>query len=855
MPTMLNKVLAGKQDGSVDLWNIRTGKLIYTIPPSRTDSGPVTALQPTPALALLAVAYADGSLCIHDIQLDKEIIRLNSDSPNEAAITSISFRTDGLGAGVDGRKAGVMATASSEATDVTLWDLNNGGRVTGVLRGAHNPSSALSQSRVGGITKVEFMPSQPVLVTSGLDNALKSWIIDETPFSPVPRILHSRAGHASSITCLEFLPVAADDEDATGKWLLSAGKDHSLCCWSLRKEGQSSELSQGKIASKARHLGFLNSDPDNRSTISLEDLKAPEITSIACSLNRDGGMGTSSRGDSVWTGVNRSSDKKASGEAPSSWESIITGHKGDKYARTWFWGKKRAGRWAFETTDGTVVKSVAITPCGTFAIVGSAAGGIDVFNMQSGIRRQRFPQPLTPAQARKVKMKHLSSAKESDELENPVRKYGLGEGRHTKDVTGLAVDGLNRTVVSCSLDGKIKFWDFITGILQHEIDWHPMTAITACRLHRPSDLLSLSCDDLSIRVVDIETKRLVRELWGCTAQISDHTFSNDGRWMIASSVDSILRVWDLPTGHLINAVRVESVCTALAFSSTDEFLATAHVDGVGINLWSNRTLFSHAPTRHLQEDEIVEAVLPTSSGEGGEGLLDALFEPEEQPESQPNGLVERTDQLSEGLMTLSLVPRNQWQTLLNLDLIRQRNKPTEPPKAPEKAPFFLPALDQSKPTSSPRKDEEGVTKAERSRITKLERQGHLSTFTTLLHSDTSANNHSEFIEHLKSLSPSTVDIEIRSLSMGSSSSTNDRSELTLFVNALTARLRQRIDYELVQAWMAVFLRIHGEVVAHDAELVRALERWRGEQIEESERLNGLIGYCSGVLGFFRSARV
>ena len=38
------------------------------------------------------------------------------------------------------------------------------------------------------------------------------------------------------------------------------------------------------------------------------------------------------------------------------WESIVTGHKGDKFARTWIWGKKKAGRWALETGDGTEVK-------------------------------------------------------------------------------------------------------------------------------------------------------------------------------------------------------------------------------------------------------------------------------------------------------------------------------------------------------------------------------------------------------------------------------------------------------------------------------------------------------------------
>lgn len=48
-----------------------------------------------------------------------------------------------------------------------------------------------------------------------------------------------------------------------------------------------------------------------------------------------------------------------------------------------------------------------------------------------------------------------------------------------------------------------------------------MTAITGSKYFRPSDLIALRCDDLSIRILDTETKKLVRELWGCTGQISD----------------------------------------------------------------------------------------------------------------------------------------------------------------------------------------------------------------------------------------------------------------------------------------------------------------------------------------------
>ena len=849
MPTYLNKVFVGKQDGSLDIWNLSTGKLIYTILPPSASSGAVTALEPTPALSILAIARADGSIVLHDIRLDKAVLTLNSKSSRPSTISSMSFRTDGLGAGDDGSRAGIMATAGTGDGDVTFWDLNDGGRITGVLRGAHNPPSSAHGNDLVGINKVEFLPGQDVMLTTGLDNALKSWIFDANSLSPIPRILHSRCGHASPVTRLSFVPSNSDGADTGGKWLMSAGRDQTLWGWSLRRDGQSTELSQGNVRKKAKRLGLLGKSLENEKSTFLEDLKAPEITTMACSLNRDGGMGASSGGGAVWTNT---ASKKGPADASESyatgWESVVTGHRGDKYARTWFWGRKKAGRWAFETGDGTEVTSVAVTSCGTFALVGSAGGSITSFNLQSGIQRQKFPSSLTPGQARKLKMSLATGSDVSANGLGGTREYALGEGRHQRAVTGLMVDGLNKTLFSCGLDGKIKFWDFQSGLLQNEIDWFPMTSIIASQYHRPSDLVALSCDDLSIRVVDTETKKLVRELWGCLGQISDFCFSNDGRWIIAASMDSVIRVWDLPTGHLINAVRVESPCTALAFSDTGEFLATAHADSVGINIWNNRTLFTHVPTRLLQEDEISPAIAVDPSGENGRSIVDAAFDEEKDEEVQEpaSSNLAPTDQLSLDMLTLSLVPKSRWQSLLHLETIRQRNKPKEPPKAPEKAPFFLPSLSSAKPPEPNKPTEQDqTTPAERSRITKMDRTGTASLFTTSLHAASQGADYAPFTSHLKTLSPSTADVEIRSLTP---------DELVPFVSALTYQLRTKRDYELVQAWMAAFLRVHGDAVPGDAGLRRALVEWRGWQGGEGKRLGDLVGFCGGVVGFLRSSR-
>ncbi|ODA76367.1 hypothetical protein RJ55_08213 [Drechmeria coniospora] len=852
MPTFLNKIFVGRKDGWVEIWNISTGKLIFTILPPTPDCGSVTCLEPTPALSHMAIAYSEGPLVIINVLTGKRVVEVEAGNP-EAPVCSISFRTDGMGAGNDGRKDGVMTTATSATGDVTFWDLNGGGRVMGVLRSAHNPPSQDGGRIRGGVSKVEFLAGQPVIVTSGLDNSLKTWIFDTTPFSPVPRILHSRSGHSGPVNCLQFLPTDFDGPEAGNKWLLSGGRDRSLWGWSLRQDGQSTELSQGNIRKKAKKAGILSASTlAHGPTTTLEDLKASEITCIASSLNRDGGIGAIPGKLPIW--LKEHKRQKVTGAEVSGmtgWESVVTAHKNDPYALTWFWGRKRAGRWAFKTGDDTNVSTVAISPCGTFALVGSEGGCIEMHNLQSGVRRQRFPSKLSPEQARQLRLQQLRQADDVAQLQSGTgQKFPPGVGRHTKAVTGIVVDSMNKLIVSCSLDGKIKFWDFLTGTLLEQIDWAPMTAPTACRYHAANNLLAFACNDMSIRIVDMETKKTIREFWGPQDAINDLCFSNDGRWVIAASRDRVVRIWDLPTSHLIDAIRLEKPCTALSMSATGEFLAACVEDEPGVAIWTNKSLFKRIPTRQIAEKEIGLVAAPTVSGEGNQGMLESAYEEDEQ-DADDAVVAPSVEQLSSELVTLSLVPKSRWQTLLHLDLIKERNKPKEAPKAPEKAPFFLPSTRDAQvqgQKGGSKTAEDGAN----SRITKLDNARFEELFSSKLRDAATTNNYDEFIEHLKSLSPSSADLELRSLSVGDGDEATN--ELLLFILALTARLKARKDYELTQAWMTVFLRLHFDVVMESEMLLAALKTWKSHQSQECNRLDDLVGYCSGVVGFLRSPR-
>jgi U3 small nucleolar RNA-associated protein 21 len=344
MPTYLNKIFVGRYDGNVDMWNLISGKLIYSFSPPSPNSGAVIALQPTPALGLIAISHKNSHLTIQNVDIDQKVLSIRPAS--KLLITSIAFQGNCLSPSEE-IKPGVMATASMGSGDITMWDLNNGGRIAGVLRGAHQISL---ENNGSGINRIEFLDGQPIMISSGKDNTLKSWVFGGLPFSPIPKLLHSTSGHSAPVTVLRFLPSSSDGSEHVGKWLLSASRDCSLWGLSLRNDGQAIEISQGNTRrkTKANHVPH----PEIESKIGSGTLKAPEITCIACSLNQDKGTGPPIVGP-IWAGLRSVTPDS---QATMCLESVITGHRGDKYARTWFWGRKRAGRWAFETTDGTEVK-------------------------------------------------------------------------------------------------------------------------------------------------------------------------------------------------------------------------------------------------------------------------------------------------------------------------------------------------------------------------------------------------------------------------------------------------------------------------------------------------------------------
>ncbi|KAK0228621.1 Utp21 specific WD40 associated putative domain-containing protein [Armillaria fumosa] len=768
--TYLNKVLVSSSQGSIQLWNIRSQTCIHRFSssnllsigsapsPSTLHGTSITALVQSPAIDVVGIGFTSGEISVYDVRTDERLIRMFMDG---GSIRALGFRSDG---------EPILASASS-AGHIALWDLNSGGRLLHMVRGAHDSA----------ISALEWIPGQPVLISSGEDNSVKQWLFDSP--TAAPRLLKFRSGHHAPPHLIRYY---GDD----GKQLLTTSRDRSLRCTSVVRDSRSFELSQGSLAKKATAL-----------SIPLASLKFPAITSLSYSSAR-----------------------------AKDWDDILTAHTDESVARSWTMQNKKVGKYTFGFTEPVKgkgkgkaigsVKAVCVTACGNFALAGSSIGDVYMWNLQSGIRRKTFDVGPCPAEA----TSRLGTA---------------GKKGNERTITGIFTDALNRTVIVSTLDGTINFFDFHTAQLERTaIISSPIVSLS---LHRDNGLLAVICDDMIVRILDIETKKVVRELGGFRGRILDITFSPDSRWLIASSLDSIIRTFDVPTGRLIDAFRTPSVAISVSFSPTNDFLATSHVDSVGIYLWANRAQYDTVSFQSVNDDNLTDTALPSMQGTAEDEALDSLSPLSAQQEA--TNVFMTPPQLDGELITLTLLPRSRWQTLLNLEVIQHRNKPKEPPKAPEKAPFFLPTLPgvETRFAVETTEQEKNSNKSTR----RLENAaGHSqSQFHRQLNSESREGDYETFFNLIKSLSPAALDLEIRSLI--------SLDSLQLFTHSLRQRLLSRKDFEAVQAVQNVFLRIHGDVLIENSELQSDMMELLEVQRKESERVLELIASSLGTLGFVK----
>lgn len=503
------------------------------------------------------------------------------------------------------------------------------------------------------------------------------------------------------------------------------------------------------------------------------------------------------------------------------WDSIVAIHSGLVVGTTWSFDKRKMGELKllpdkFKEKNRkdfrTFASSLNMSHCGNFVLIGYSSGDIERFNIQSGIHRATYGSPA-----------------------------------HVSEVRGLWTDNLNQIVISGGVDKVMKFWNFKNETSSPIATLKMVDSIVMFRGHRESSMLCVVLEDFSIFIVDYDIKRIVRKFVGHTGPVTDACFSPDSRWLITSSMDCTIKTWDIPSSYLIDHFKLSQPCISLTMSPTGDFLATAHVDFLGVYLWANKSLYEHISLRAVDpESEAPTMLLPNMIHfEHKNDLLTMMDHVKIEDDEDEGDLVSQDytspTQISEDLITMSTLAESKWKNLLSLDIIKKRNKPKKAPKKPKQAPFFLPTtagLDIQF-------NVDGFDATEdNSKLSKATNLENMTTFGIVLKKSSEVGDFTNAINCITNLGPSMIDYEIRSLSPLSGGSIG---LMVNFFKMIASMINSNGSFELAQSYLALCLKVHEEIISESRDLIETLGTVEKAQNASWEKIEQNLLYGIGVV--------
>ena len=827
-PTYVNKLLLGFSTGLLLLYNVNTRQAIHayypvkeyvesrvtqptssssalsTTNPSSSSSASassaahsaasLTCLAASPSPGVISIGTSSGLILQYDIDAHSNPI-LSSFQQHTGTVTTLSYRTDGtphlLSGSADGHllcwQLGEWAEGEEGGSGGGEWKRRPG--FHSMVRWAHE----------GRIVSAMYLPHEPLVISSSTDNALRLFSCEGS--EGAMRLLKARAGHQSAARCVRFMARDEEGGKSTDMMLLTGGEEGAMRMWSLRREEESRELGQRKLGGKSRRQLLLD-DADDESSL-------PAITSFSFTVGRH----------------------------ERDYSNVLSTHANDLAAHLW------------STTIASIstlsllnpllplspATAVEVSACGQYGVVGRKGGRVEVYAMQSGAyrggcgegeegkRRSRYRRRKGELHTldELIKGEHVTlwgdkkptdtaAAADEEGGEQEETKEDTTPVCHTAAVTGVQVDGMNRWIISASLDATIKVWDCPTRTLLHTLTVPGGSGVSRLLYHRDNDLFAVATDDYQLLVYDgssvtaVQPPTLIRHFRSHRSPVTDLCFSPRGHLLLSSGLGCALLVHHLPSALLLDVLHFSAPIVSMSFSPLGDMIATAHAGTLAVQLWWSKEWVGEGwDEAGVREGEGLEAEEEDDEDDGCEEV-EAVVDMQVEGDGEREAASQRS-----GLITFSSLPRNRWHALLHWDELKERNRAKDNDvKRNEAAPFFLSTLDTTttrtpQPPPNPTEPAKGrhirshATLTEHPVIPLLRTATHSPPATTAAHDAVTA--------HLLRLTPAQLDSLLHSLSPHPHSA----EYLLLFVDWFVGVLRRLVEFEFVQSLLARFLRLHG----------------------------------------------
>jgi WD40 repeat protein len=543
-------VLTGGADGSVCLWDVRSGREIRRF---RGHSDSVKSVTFSPDGRLVLTGSEDGTARIWDAATGRQIQKLVTTS----AVLSASFSPDGRWVLTAGENPNARLWDAATAREVRKWQVHPG------------QSSSAAFSPDGQLVLIRTNGDMELWNREKGDEILHFQVAAASPgpvvFSPDGRfILAEVFGHGAILfdaktgaVIREFaessFSVISVAFSADGRFVLTAGSSQVNPSDPSWKDGNATvwDAGTGQLTRRVVISGRDSWGPNTTSSVAFSPDGRFFLTGSFDGVTRLWKAGTGEvalRFDdqaSAVTTIAMSSDR----------QSLVTGGWDGVSHR---WNLSSGEESNHLKGDGTLVYSIAISPDSKSVLIGSAGNHTLLYDAASGKEIRSFDGP-----------------------------------RATVESVSFAPDA--RSALSAVFDGTVRTWSIESGeqIRRFTVQRPPYAGAfspggrffaAGMRGSRDSDV---SSRDFTVHQWNTDTAQEMSRLTGHSAYIESVAYSPDGQQIVTTSADQTTRVWEASTGREVRRFATGPASRA-AFSPDGGSILTGSPDGTTL-LWSLET--------------------------------------------------------------------------------------------------------------------------------------------------------------------------------------------------------------------------------------------------------------------------
>ncbi len=565
------KLLAtGDTDGEIRLWQVRTGKQLFTF---KGHTGWVWSVAWSPDGQTLVSGSEDQTLGLWDVPTGKCLKTLYG---HTSLVRSVTWSPEGE----------TLASASEDQT-VRLWDVPTGK----CLKTLHGHTSLVGSAA--------WSPDGRTLASGSHDQTVRLWDVR------TGKCLKALHGHSNWVRSVAWSP--------DGRTLASGSEDQTVRLWDIHT-GQCLKALHGHIS----WVWSVAWSPDGRTlvsgshdkTVRLWDFHTGECLKVLYGHN-------SWVWSVAWSPDGQSLASGSYDQTVRLWDvptgqclKALHGHTSFVWSVAWSPdGKTLASAsddntiWLWEVRTGKCLKalhghtsrvcSVSFSPDGQTLASGSHDQTVRLWDVRSGKCLKTLHSYASGIWS--VAWSPDGQTLVSGSEDQTVRLWDVRTGKSLNTLHGcsswvfsVSFSPEGKTLASGSEDQMVRLWDIRTGKCLKALHGHGERVFSVAWSPDGQTLASGSYDQ-TVRLWDVRTGECLKVLHGNGEQVFSVAWSPDGQTLASGSEDRTVKLWCVSTGQCLKILqghrkRVRSV----AFHPEGKILASGSVDET-IKLWDVET--------------------------------------------------------------------------------------------------------------------------------------------------------------------------------------------------------------------------------------------------------------------------